>query len=216
MDLSKAFDTIPHVFHIAKMKSYRLSDTCCKLLKDYLSSRTQRVKIGDRFSNWKEIKRGVPQGSLLFFINDLFFHIKSVKLNAYADDEQLYDSNNDPAELAKRILHELNTANMWYTNNGMIVNPDKHEAMVLGKTDYKFSFLVENSIELLGMTLDDEMSIREHLATTCKKINNQFSVMTRFGKLLSSDTLIRLYKAFILEIQKNLRLRKTRETTSAF
>ncbi len=131
----------------------------------------------------------MPQGSVLgpllfnVFINDLFFHIKSVKLNAYTDDEQLYDSDIDPAELDKRILHELNTANVWYTDNGMIVNPDKQQAMVLGKTDYKFSFPVENSIDLLGMTLDDEMIFREHLATICKKINSQFSVMTRFGNL---------------------------------
>ncbi len=80
----------------------------------------------------------------------------------------------------------------------MIVNSDKHQAMVLGKTDYKLSFPVENSIKLLGMTLDNEMSFGKHLATIYKKINSQFSVMTRFGKFVSSDTLMRLYKAFIL------------------
>ena len=74
---------------------------------------------------------------------------------------------------------------MWYIDNGMIVNHDKHQATVLGKTDYKFSFPIENSIELLGMILDDEMSFREYLATICKKINSQFNVMTRFGKLVS-------------------------------
>ena len=31
----------------------------------------------------------------------------------------------------------------------------------------------------------------------CKKVNNQFSVMTRFGKLMSTETVLRLYKAFI-------------------
>lgn len=94
--------------------------------------------------------------------------------------------------------HELNTANAWYTNNGIIVNPEKHHAMVLGTTDYKFSFPAKNSMEVFGMTIDAEMNFREHLGTICKKINSQFSVMTRFGKLVSSDTLLRLYKAFIL------------------
>ena len=96
-------------------------------------------------------------------INDLFFHIKSVKLNAYADDEQLYDSDIDPAELEKRLLRALNTANTWYNNNGMIVNPEKHQAMVLGTANYKFSFLVKNSMELFGVTIDTEMNFKEHI-----------------------------------------------------
>ena len=121
-----------------------------------------------------------------------------MKLNAYADDEQLYDSDIDPAELEKRLLHELNTANTWYNNNGMIVNPEKHQAMVLGTTYYKFSFPVKNCLELFGMTIDTEMNFKEHIATICNMINSQYSVMTRFGKLVSSDTLLRLYKAFIL------------------
>ena len=80
----------------------------------------------------------------------------------------------------------------------MIVNPEKHQAMVLGTANYTFSFPVKNSIELFGMTIDTEMDFKEHLATICNKINSQYSVMTRFGKLVSSDTLPRLYKAFIL------------------
>ena len=121
-----------------------------------------------------------------------------MKLNAYADDEQLYDSDINPAELEKRLLRELNTANTWYNNNGMIVNPEKLQAMILGTTNYKFSFPVKNSTELFGMTIDTGMNFKEHFATICNKINSQYSVMTRFGKLVSSDTLLRLYKAFIL------------------
>ena len=62
----------------------------------------QRVKIGDTYSDWMSLKRGVPQGSVLgpmffnMFLNDLIFHIKSVKLNTYADDCQLHTSDVDP------------------------------------------------------------------------------------------------------------------------
>ena len=83
------------------------------------------------------------------FLNDLFYVIKEVKLHAYADDEQLYDSDSDPVTLDQRMQREVRKANTWYTENGMIVNPSKHHAMVLGSTDHQFSFITEDSLDLL-------------------------------------------------------------------
>ena len=97
------------------------------------------------------------------FLNDLSYHMKDVNLHAYADDEQLYDSDVDPRALEQRILHQLQTANQWYMENGMIVNSDKHHAMVLGTTDHKFSFPVEDSLDLLGMTTDNEINFDKHI-----------------------------------------------------
>ena len=65
MDLSKAFDVIQHNLLLAKLKAYGVGERSFALFKDYLSGRQQRVKIGDTFSDWKGVKRGVPQGSVL-------------------------------------------------------------------------------------------------------------------------------------------------------
>lgn len=65
MDLSKAFDVIAHSLLLAKLKAYGVGEDCCALLRDYLSDRSQRVKIGDTHSTWKQVSRGVQQGSVL-------------------------------------------------------------------------------------------------------------------------------------------------------
>jgi hypothetical protein len=67
----------------------------------------QRVKVGDTFSEWAVVKRGVPQGSVLgpmfynIFPNDLFQSIPVGKLHSYADDSQIYDSHKEPKPLQK-------------------------------------------------------------------------------------------------------------------
>ena len=143
---------------LAKPKAYGVGEGSCALLKNYLLGRQQRVKIGDTSSSWAGTRRGVPQGSVLgpmffnIFINDLFKHVKYAKLNAYADDHQIYSSSLEPLALEECICQEVNVANQWYKNNGMIVNEKKHQALILGKTEHNFSFLVNNSIDVFGMT----------------------------------------------------------------
>ena len=48
------------------------------------------------------------------------------------------------------------------------------------------------------MTIDNRLSSNNHVSVICKKINNQFNVMLRFRKLINKETLLKLYKAFIL------------------
>ena len=133
-------------------------------MRSYLSIRIQRVKIGDTFSEWELVRRGVPQGSILGPVFSTFTSMtKRANLNAYADDEQLYSSDKDFETLNTRLEHELGIANNWYERNNMFVNPGKHQAMVLGaNSNYEFSFAVKNSIDLLGVTIDKDLSFNRH------------------------------------------------------
>ena len=84
MDLSKAFDALPHGLLLAKLSAYGLSNRSCELIQSYLYKRLQRVKIGNRRSEWLELKSGIPQGSvtgpflLNVFLNDLFFALEGL------------------------------------------------------------------------------------------------------------------------------------------
>ena len=70
--------------------------------------------------------------------------------------------------------------------------------MVLGNSDYQFSFPVKNSIDLLGISIDSELSFNHHISKVCEKVNNQFSVLKRFESLITRNVMLRLYKAFVL------------------
>ena len=64
LDLSKAFDTLNHNILLSKLRYYGIRYTD-NLFKSYLSNRKQYVEFEGEISQLKEIKTGVPQGSIL-------------------------------------------------------------------------------------------------------------------------------------------------------
>ena len=86
MDLSKAYDCLPHDLLLAKLSAYGFDESAITLIAKYLSKRYQRVKIGCTFSSYLEILRGVLQGSILgpilfnLSINDLIFFIQETEV----------------------------------------------------------------------------------------------------------------------------------------
>ena len=111
MDLSKAFDCLPHDLLIEKLRAYMLAPDAVSLLSSYLSERVQQVRLGSHSSMWEKIIKGAPQGStlgpLLFnvFINDIFYSVKQAVIYNYADDNTLYFIHNNLVVL-KKVLEE--------------------------------------------------------------------------------------------------------------
>ena len=64
MYLSKAFDMLNHDLLLAKLNAYGFSANAIAYIS-YLSNRYQKPNINDKFSTWKNIYKGVPQGSVL-------------------------------------------------------------------------------------------------------------------------------------------------------
>ena len=91
MDLSKAFDSLSHDILIAKIHACGFEMSALKLIYSYLIDRTQTVKVKGERSTGRQIKSGVPQGSLLgvllfnIYLNDIFDSVDADLFN-FADD----------------------------------------------------------------------------------------------------------------------------------
>ena len=64
MDISKAYDYIPHELLIAKLEAHSFKRISLKPVYSYLTSQAQRVKIGPSCSSSKHISIGVAQDSV--------------------------------------------------------------------------------------------------------------------------------------------------------
>ena len=210
MDLSKAFDSLPHPLIIAKMDAYGLSRESCALMWSYLSERRQRVKLSGHTSNWEFLKKGVPQGSILgpslfnVFVNDLYSTVKVASLHNYADDNSISTSANSKAEVIEILTSETNLATDWFKQNMMEANASKFQALILNSATSE-TFKVngeeiksEKTVKLLGVNLDDKLNFHYHVSTLCRKAGAQLRVLQRLSRYLDTDSKMQIFRSFIL------------------
>ena len=213
MDLSKAFDSLPHGLLIAKLNAYGFSAQSCTFIQSYLSNREQRVKLGSKHSSWECLKRGVPQGSILgpllfnIFLNDLFYTCNSVAIFNYADDNSLSYHHTDPLVVKNVLENSCEIAIKWFKDNRMQANPDKFQAITLSRNSSNqiphfnvngIEIIPEQTAKLLGIHLDDKLNFDEHISTLCLRAAQQINAFYRISPMLSNSGKLKVYDAFIL------------------
>ena len=215
MDLSKAFDCIPHDLLIAKIHAYGFDKSSLKLIYSYLKDRQQRVKVNAEYSSWKDILSGVPQGSVLgpllfnLFINDLFLIVGNCDLHNYADDNTLSIADTNIETITRALNNDVRNIYNWFKNNRLSLNEDKCQFLVIERPASSQNEIAEINIhnktlgetkkgKLLGITFDKNISMNDHIKSICKKASNKLYALARISTYLNEHKRKILMKSFVI------------------
>ena len=210
MDLSKAFDCLPHDLLIAKLNAYGFGQKLLNVIHNYLSKRKHYTRVGSAFSSILEILLGVPQGSVLgpllfnLFINDLLLSCEEDICN-FADDNTLSISGPSLSDVLARIDKEIKVVLDWFTYNGMVANPEKFQVIFLGIGDQvinidigPFSIGSSSEVKLLGVTIDNKLSFLPHILNICGKAITKIKALVRIRHYLNQKQADLLFSSHIM------------------
>ena len=215
LDISKAFDKVWHESLLYKLKTYGIDGQLLSLLENYLKNCEQRVVLNGQTSEWRKIKSGVPQGSVLglllflIYINDLPDGISSI-CKIFADDTSLFSKVIDINESANNLNSDLEKITKWAHQWKMQFNPDPNKqanevifSKKLNGISYPPVKFNNNDIakcsdqKHLGIVLDSMLNFESHVNQKIKKCNKLIGVIRRLSVHLPRTALLTIYKSFI-------------------
>ena len=103
---------------------------------------------------------------------------------------------------------ESNIAIDWFTKSGMIINPDKFQAIILDKKKSSLTNIpltIDNqtsksvpSVELLGIHLDDKLNFILRISKICSSAANQLNALIRIKSYLNFNAKSVLINCYIM------------------
>ena len=214
LDLSKAFDTVNHRLLLEKLKAYGLDASALSLLEHYLRHRTQCTRVEGNLSTEKEVRSGVPQGSVIGpFLFNIFVADLSLALDCfivrYADDTTLLLSGITAAELQIKAKVNLEKAAAWFYENYLLNNKDKVQMLLCGRCESEewkdFTLEIDGvtispgkNLRLLGVILDPFLSFNDHISMTLRKTGNALRLARGVKNMLSTGERMLTLNAYVL------------------
>ena len=218
--MSAAFDIIDHENLFNHLDKYvGISGNALKLIKSYISGRTQRVMINGILSDVASLICGVPQGSVLGLLKFCLYLLPlaailsyhNIGYHVYTDDTQLYIlfKNKDPSGLLARLNSCISDIRVWMIKNNLKINDSKTEFIILRSPQCKASIsgvsvsvgdsniLPSPKVRDLGVIFDECLTLDAHISNICRRAHFHLRNIGRIRMLLSFEPLSQLIHALI-------------------
>ena len=119
----------------------------------------------------------------------------------YADDNAIYSIEENNDRLLDLLKNETTTVLNWFKINEMNPNSDNCHLIIANNNQVSVNIDIEvvdssNSVELLGMEIDNKLNFNVHVSYLCQK-GNQKLLAGRISKYLYHDKLKLLMKTFM-------------------
>ena len=216
-DIEKAFDRVWHSGLVYKMIILNFHPSIIMWVKEFISSRSFKIKINNTVSPAGVFKAGVPQGAvtspILFslFINDISSPNNDVAISLFADDLTCYSTNSDIQKSRKNIQDYINRLENWKAKWKTAVQGSKCRYIVFGayatieKSLIIFHLLgqiipKDNEPVFLGIKLDHNFSLCNHVSNFRQKIQKKLNLHKHLAlkfKSIKSSTISKVYIATI-------------------
>ena len=184
IDLSSAYDTVWHRGLILKLHQVLQDRQMVQVITEIISNRCFRVLSDDRSSRTRNLKNGVPQGSVLapalfnLYIADM--PNTSSSKYAYADDLAIISTSNSFEEAEHILTKDIHILQEYYHQWRLKLNAQKTICSVFHlnnkEADRQLRVKLRGALlpfsstpTYLGVKLDRSLTFRHHLQNVAGK-----------------------------------------------
>ncbi|KAL0810711.1 hypothetical protein ABMA28_010035 [Loxostege sticticalis] len=203
IDFSRAFDTLDHKELVKRLDRTGVRGPLLQWCDNYLRNRRFTVRVGETYSNFKEVTEGTAQGSVL-------------------DDTCLIAADKDPQKASERLQLDFDWLTRWCHDAGLVLNADKTQLLCVKSPHLKFSpytsivahchcclhmrnvqkcncpeIKIVESQRYLGLVIDSKLNWSLHIEHVCDKLRQFLANMIILKNQVPYKIRLLLYNSLV-------------------
>ncbi|KAK9515536.1 hypothetical protein VZT92_026176 [Zoarces viviparus] len=213
VDFSSAFNTINPAMLQSKLSQLTVPASTCQWVTNFLTDRTQQVRMGKITSSIRTISTGAPHGCVLspllfsLYTNDCTSVDPTVKLLKFADDTTVIGLIRDGNESVYR--REVERLALWCGQNNLELNKLKTVEMTVDfrrspptlppLTTNNNTVPAVETFKFLGSTISRDLKWAPNINTIMKKVQQRLYFLRQLRKFNVPQELLNLFYSAIIQ-----------------